>query len=69
MTLWDLLTVVSFVMPISGAMASAKQAHTGFWGYATALLLGVISELLSAGRSGQVLQAWSTLWVTNPRPL
>jgi hypothetical protein len=42
MTLWDLLTVISFVMPISGAMASAQHAHVGFWGYATALLLSLI---------------------------
>jgi hypothetical protein len=42
MTLWDLLTVISFVMPISGAMASAKHAHAGFWGYAIALLLSLI---------------------------
>jgi hypothetical protein len=42
MTLWDLLTIISFVMPISGAMASAKHAHAGFWGYAAALLLSLI---------------------------
>jgi hypothetical protein len=42
MTLWDLLTVISFVMPISGAMASAKHAHAGFWGYTTALFLSLI---------------------------
>jgi hypothetical protein len=42
MTLLDVLTVITFVTPISGAVETAKHAHEGFWGYATALLLGLI---------------------------
>jgi hypothetical protein len=42
MTLCDLLTAMSFVTPISGAMASANHVHSGFWGYAIALFLSLI---------------------------
>lgn len=42
MTLWDLLTVISFVSPISAAMASANSAHANFRGYAIALFLSLI---------------------------
>jgi len=42
MTLFDVLTAISFVAPISAAMASANHAHAGFWGYAIALFLSLI---------------------------
>ena len=42
MTLLELLTVITFMMPISVAMASARHAHAGIWGYALALLLALM---------------------------
>lgn len=40
-TLWDLLTVVCFVMPAGGALASARLAKAGFSGIAVAIVLGL----------------------------
>jgi hypothetical protein len=41
MTLWDLLTTMCFVMPISGGLASAKLAKGGFGGYSLAIAIGL----------------------------
>lgn len=40
-TLWDLLTLISFVMPIAGASAEAKLSHAGFAGYALVISIGL----------------------------
>jgi hypothetical protein len=40
-SLWDLLNVLCFVMPIGGALASARIAKVGFSGYALATTLGL----------------------------
>jgi hypothetical protein len=41
MTFWDLLIAFCFVMPIAGALASAKLAKAGFSGYALAITTGL----------------------------
>ena len=41
MTLWDLLTIICFAMPIGGAHSAAKQAGIGFGGHAVAILVGL----------------------------
>jgi hypothetical protein len=40
-TLWDLLTVLCFAMPIGSALASAKYANVRFGGYALATIIGL----------------------------
>lgn len=40
-TLWDLLTLISFVMPITGAFGVAKDSHAGVWGYILVILVGL----------------------------
>lgn len=47
-TLWDLLIAVCFVVPIGGALGSARLAKTGFTGYALAAALGLLLGLLLA---------------------
>ena len=47
-SLWDLLTVVCCVMPIGGALASAKYAKVGFGGYTLAITIGVALGLCCA---------------------
>jgi hypothetical protein len=42
MTLWGLLISLSLVMPIAGAIASARLAHKGFAGYIVAILVGLM---------------------------
>jgi hypothetical protein len=41
MSLWDLLSVLCFAMPIAGAVASARLAKAGFRGYALAITIGL----------------------------
>jgi hypothetical protein len=41
MTLWDLLTLLCFALPIGPALASAKIVHAGFRGQALAASVGV----------------------------
>ena len=40
-SLWSLFTVVCVVMPISGALASAKFSGVGIGGYAFSVFLGL----------------------------
>ena len=42
MTLWDFLTVVSFLTPIGRAMDAAKHARSGTSGYGTAFFLSIM---------------------------
>ncbi len=42
MSTGDLLTLISFVIPISSAIASVKLAHVGIWGYVAASRLSLI---------------------------
>jgi hypothetical protein len=41
MTLWLLLILICFVMPIAGALTSAELARVGFGGYALAIVIGL----------------------------
>jgi hypothetical protein len=41
-TLWDLLTLISFVVPVAGASADAKHSHLGIAGYALAISVGLV---------------------------
>lgn len=47
-SLWDLLTVLSFAMPIAGAVASAGLAKAGFRGYVLAIIVGFALGLCCA---------------------
>ena len=40
-SLWDLLLVICFAMPIGGALSSASIRKVGFGGYALAITLGL----------------------------
>jgi hypothetical protein len=40
-TLWDLLTLISFVVPVAGAAADAKHSHAGLVGYVLAISVGL----------------------------
>jgi hypothetical protein len=40
-TLWDLLTLISFVVPVAGASADAKHFHGGLAGYVLAISVGL----------------------------
>jgi hypothetical protein len=40
-SLWDLLTVLCCVMPITGVLVSARLAKVGFGGYALAIAVGL----------------------------
>ena len=40
-TLWQLLILICFTMPIAGAVGSAKLAKVGFGGYALAITIGL----------------------------
>src|SRR6185437_10263417 len=40
--LWQLLILICLVMPIGGALASARLANTGITGYAVAVTVGLI---------------------------
>ena len=40
-TLWDLLTLISFVVPVAGAFADAKHSHAGLAGYVLAISVGL----------------------------
>lgn len=42
MTLIDLMTVMCFVMPITGAVAEAKLEHVHAGGYVVASLIGIV---------------------------
>jgi hypothetical protein len=59
-TLFDLLTAMTFVTSVSAAMASAKYVHAGFWGYAIALFLSLIL--------GTVWGKWQTSSHVRRRP-
>jgi hypothetical protein len=39
--LWDLLTIMGFVVCIAAAHGSARDARSGFWGYVLAITLGL----------------------------
>jgi hypothetical protein len=59
-TLWDLLTAVSFAMPIGGALASAKLARASFGGYVLAITVGLalgLSFALSMRTIGKTVAA------------
>jgi hypothetical protein len=47
-TLWDLLTLISFVMPIAGASAIAKHSHPGLGGYTLVISVGLAIGMCSA---------------------
>ncbi len=47
-SLWDLLTALCFVMPIAGAVASARLAKAGFRGYVLAIIVGFALRLCCA---------------------
>ena len=40
-TLWDLLTLMSLVVPVAGASADAKHSHAGLVGYVLATSVGL----------------------------
>ena len=40
-TLWDLLTLISFVLPVAGASGVAKGSHAGLLGYALVLSIAL----------------------------
>ena len=40
-TLWDLLTLISFVVPVAGAFADSKHSHAGLAGYVLAISVGL----------------------------
>jgi hypothetical protein len=40
--LWDMLTLICFLMPVAGAVSAAKQAHVGYVGHVTAVLAGIV---------------------------
>jgi hypothetical protein len=42
MTLWSLLNALCFVMPLSGALASAKLLRVGVGGYTFSLVIGLL---------------------------
>ena len=48
MTLFDLLTVISFVTPIGGAFGAAKRDHLSIGGYLVTSLLGLLLGVLFA---------------------
>ena len=39
--MWDLLTLISFVLPVAGASADAKHFHPGIVGYVLAISVGL----------------------------
>jgi hypothetical protein len=47
-TLWDLLTLISFVVPVAGASAEAKHFHTGLVGYVLTISVGLAIGVCSA---------------------
>ena len=48
MTLWQLLILLCFVMPIGGALGPAKVAKVGFVGYMLAIMVGLAVGASSA---------------------
>jgi hypothetical protein len=40
-TLWDLLTLIPFVVPVAGAFADSKHSHAGLAGYVLAISVGL----------------------------
>ena len=44
-TLWDLLTLISFVLPGAGASGVAKASHAGLIGYALVLSVALATGL------------------------
>ena len=48
MTLWDLMTAFCFVMPTAGALATVKDVHKGWPGYALAIIVGIVLGALCA---------------------
>ena len=40
-TLWDLLTLISFAVPVAGASEEAKLSHAGSLGYVLAISVGL----------------------------
>lgn len=48
MTLWDVMTALCAVMPLAGALATLRDVHKGWLGYALALTVAVVVGVLSA---------------------
>jgi hypothetical protein len=44
-SLWDLLIALCWAMPVAGALASARLARVGFFGYALTLVAGLVLGL------------------------
>jgi hypothetical protein len=47
-SLWDLLTLICFVMPIGGALASAQSFKAGLGGQALAVAIGTVPGVFCA---------------------
>ena len=47
-TLWDLLTLICFVLPGAGASGTAKASHAGLLGYALVILVALVIGLFCA---------------------
>ena len=47
-TLCDLLTLISFVVPVAGASAEAKHSHAGLVGYVLAISVGLAIGMFCA---------------------
>ncbi len=47
MTLWDVLSLICFAMPIGGADAVARKASVGFGMHALAVVVGVLVGVAS----------------------
>jgi hypothetical protein len=45
MSLWGLLTALCCAMPVAGALASAKLARAGFFGYVFSIAIGLVLGL------------------------
>ena len=48
LTLWDLLTLICFVLPGAGASGVAKASHAGLLGYALVMLVALVIGVFCA---------------------
>jgi hypothetical protein len=48
MALWDLLTALCLVLPIAGGLATVKDLHRGWHGYAVSILISVAIGMFCA---------------------
>lgn len=46
MTLWDLMTALCTVMPLAGALATVRDIHKGWIGFALAIIVGAVVGVL-----------------------